>query len=82
MGANGDMRGNNGSPSHERIQTTLVSSFHVADELEYGVYISCDGKILPADLIEGLCNLLAQITRAALSHPAAARAADLGLKLE
>ena len=51
----------------------------VSDEAGKGIYVSCAAGIAPVDLVEGVCNLLAQITRAVVARPQATRAADLGL---
>ncbi len=56
-----------------------VEIFTLSDELGKGVYVSCKADTTPANLIEGLCNLLSQITRSALESPTIKRAADLGL---
>jgi hypothetical protein len=56
-----------------------VEIFTLSDELGKGVYVSCKADTSPADLIEGLCNLLSQITRSALESPKVTRAGDLGL---
>ncbi len=56
-----------------------IEIFTVADDLGYGVYVPCKADVPPANLIEGVCNLLAQITRAAINRSQATRAGDLGL---
>jgi hypothetical protein len=56
-----------------------VELVSVADEGRHGVYVTCMADIAPADLVEGLCNLLTQVTRAVLARPEAKRAGDLGL---
>jgi hypothetical protein len=53
--------------------------FTLADELDFGVCVSCRADVSPANLVEGLCYVLAQITRAALDRPEIGRVADLGL---
>ncbi len=51
----------------------------VTDEQGRGVNLSCVADISPAGLVESALNLIQQVTRAALSNPAATRAGDLGL---
>ena len=51
----------------------------LADESGRGVYLTCAADLSTTDLVEGLCELVAQVTRAALARPEAKRAGDLGL---
>ena len=51
----------------------------VADGEGRGVFVSCGVNLTPGDLVAGLCDLIAQVTRAALTHPQAMRAGDLDL---
>ena len=69
----------NGSAQDEPSPTGGVEMVVVSDEAGKGIYVSCAAGIAPADLVEGVCNLLAQITRAVVARPQATRAADLGL---
>ena len=69
----------NGSTQDEPSPTGGVEMVVVSDEAGKGIYVSCAAGIAPADLVEGVCNLLAQITRAVVARPQATRAADLGL---
>ena len=69
----------NGSPQDEQSPAGGVEIVVVSDEAGKGIYVSCGANVAPADLVEGVCNLLAQITRAVVARPQATRAADLGL---
>ncbi|MDQ3817552.1 MAG: hypothetical protein M3362_07675 [Acidobacteriota bacterium] len=51
----------------------------LADEGGRGVFITCRAEVSPADLVQGVLDLLGQVTRAALARPHAERAGDLGL---
>lgn len=51
----------------------------VSDSAGRGVYVSCGAEVAPVDLVAGLCELLAQVTRAVLADPRATRAGDLEL---
>lgn len=51
----------------------------LADEQGRGVYLTCSADLTPQELVEGLCDLLTQVTRAALSRSHAERAGDLRL---
>ncbi len=74
--SDGNGKSGNGQPS---TTDQGIEIFTVADDLGYGVYVSCKADVPPANLIEGVCNLLALITRAAIDRPQARRAGDLGL---
>lgn len=51
----------------------------VSDSAGRGVYVSCGAEVAPADLVAGLCELIAQVTEAVLADPQATRAGDLEL---
>ena len=51
----------------------------VCDSAGRGVYVSCGAEVAPVDLVAGLCELLAQVTRAVLANSRATRAGDLEL---
>ena len=56
-----------------------VEIITVADSEGRGVFVSCGVNLTPGDLVAGLCDLIAQVTHAALAHPQATRAGDLDL---
>ncbi|MEJ7713743.1 MAG: hypothetical protein WKF84_28825 [Pyrinomonadaceae bacterium] len=63
----------------EDSQTNGVEIVTVGDSAGRGVYVSCNADVAPADLVAGLCDLIAQVTKAALADPRADRAGDLEL---
>lgn len=67
------------SESRELGDSAGVEIVTLADEQGRGVYLTCSADLPPQDLVEGLCDLIAQVTRAALSRPSAMRAGELGL---
>ena len=69
----------NGSTEDEQPPAGGVEVVVVSDEAGHGIYVMCAAHVAPADLVEGLCGLLAQVTRAVVARPQATRAADLGL---
>jgi hypothetical protein len=69
----------NGSTQDVRSLAGGVEVVVVSDEAGHGIHVTCAADAAPADLVEGVCNLLAQITRAVVARPRATRAADLGL---
>jgi hypothetical protein len=75
------VNGGNGSTTDEPAPRADngIEVVTLSDGLGKGVYVTCGAEVSPADLVEGLCDLLAQVTRAALTRPAATRAGDLGL---
>ncbi len=60
----------------EREGVEIVS---VVDSEGRGVYVSCRADLTPGDMVAGLCDLIAQVTRAVLANPQATRAGDIGL---
>ena len=87
MNIDGEFESGNGTSPDEQaadaddadIDNQGVEIFTLADELGHGVYVSCQADVSPIDLLEGICNLLSQVTRAALNHPQVKRAGDLNL---
>ena len=75
------MNGGNGSTTDEPAPKSDngIEVVTLSDGLGKGVYVTCAAVVPPADLVEGLCDLLSQVTRAALARPGATRAGDLGL---
>ncbi|MBA3441475.1 MAG: hypothetical protein H0T92_16575 [Pyrinomonadaceae bacterium] len=69
----------NGSTPDEQSPAGGVEVVVVSDEAGRGIHVTCAADAAPADLVEGLCDLLAQVTRAVVARPRATRAADLGL---
>lgn len=67
----------NEGPDSEGVEGVEIVT--LADELGHGVYLTCGAETTPEALVEGLCSLLAQVTRAAITRPQVKRAADLGL---
>ena len=63
----------------EDIEADEVEIITVADSKGRGVFVSCGVNLAPGDLVAGLCDLIAQVTQAALAHPKATRAGDLDL---
>lgn len=61
------------------IEGDEVEIITVADGGGRGVFVSCGVNLTPGDLVAGLCDLIAQVTQAALDHPQATRAGDLDL---
>jgi hypothetical protein len=57
-----------------------VEIITAVDSTGRGVYVSCAADTTPADMVAGLCDLLAQVTAAALATPEAQRAGDLPLE--
>ncbi len=60
-------------------ESSEVEIVTVSDSAGRGVYVSCGAEVTPADLVAGLCDLIAQVTRAVLADPRATRAGDLEL---
>ena len=60
----------------ERGGVEIVS---VVDSGGLGMYVSCHADIATGDMVAGLCDLIAQVTRAVLANPQATRAGDIGL---
>lgn len=63
----------------EGMKTKGVEIVTVSDSAGRGVYVSCGADVAPGDLVAGLCDLIAQVTKAALADPRADRAGDLEL---
>lgn len=72
--------GDGDDPDRQEVDESRgVEVVTVADEQGRGVYLTCAAQLPPAALVEGLLDLLGQVTRAALARPGATRAGELGL---
>lgn len=79
MSVDDESNGRDGADSSTPEQTRGVEIVTLSDEGGRGVYLSCAAELSPIDLLEGLCDLIAQMTRAIVSRPQVERAGDLGL---
>lgn len=72
--------GETGEPedSDSLVPNEGVEVVTLADEGGRGVFITCGADVSPADLVEGVLDLLGQVTRAALARPHVERVGDLG----